>query len=167
MNYYLNHNTKEKNVNLHLGLRSTLLLPKSQFELFINYQLSINEFRKTEKVIKRFIYLIETKQIIIKPNIFKHTTLYQNSKRDLQKINFVCDPMVWHHWKRLSNCFGVSMCYLFALCCVKLSKLDSKLVGTHNYNIIFQSQNWYEKTNYEEYTTERTMMISGIWGREL
>ena len=138
------------------GLRCTFLVPK-------NYVLSIIELkkklkiRKTEDLISYYTELIQSKKISVHTNISKHTALYQKEDLDLQRHNFGCDPMVWHHWKRIANHLGVSMCFLYinVLEAVLGGHLESLEAPKKSYG--FTTQKWLEHTNFEDYSSKRWM----------
>ena len=128
------------------SIRSTLLVPQLNFKMLDR----LTDKYSLEELITKFSFLIENKIIIINPNLEKHTTLYQGQpkvKLDLIRCHLRCNPMVWHHWKRLANLFGVSMCNLFIICLKKVSLKELESVGTstekrHVHNFLF-----YEITN--------------------
>ena len=148
-NINFNNNINELKSIDHKNLRCTLLVPKNYIKILDVIRNKDN--KSIESLITKFSYLIEKNIIFITPNLEKHTTLYQSHskpKLNLIRSHFRCNPMVWHHWKRLSNHFGVSMCFLFIICLkkVNLKALDS--VGTPTESTRIHNYKFLEITNF-------------------
>ena len=147
LNFNLNINEIKSIKNK--SVRGTLLLPKNYLRVLdlLRFQEKIT----LEELLVRFSFLIEKKVILIIPNIEKHTTLYQGHTRvklDLIRLHLRCRPMIWHHWKRLSNHFGVSMCNLFFICLRNVALKDLESVGTPTNYLNFHNFFFFEVTNF-------------------
>ena len=140
----------------NFDISCTLLIPK----LYLG---KIDKIKKLELIsievlLKRYSKLVHHKTIKINPIYNKHTTSYQNSQYsalNLNRLHFRCDPMVWHHWKRLANHYGVSMCFLFFICLKNVEEKDLKSVGTPTEKWCFHNFIFFEVSNFNKYYSHR------------
>ena len=146
---YFNYNIDEIKTLNNKSVNGTLLVPKIILKKLD--ELRYIKSNSIEDLIKKFSTLIEKRVIHVSPNIEKHTTLYQS--HDKEKINLIrchfrSNPMVWHHWKRLANHFGVSMCYLFFICLNKVNPKHLDSVGTPTESLHLNNFLFFEITNF-------------------
>ena len=156
----LNHSINEINSNNIKNVRCTLLIPK--YYLTILDDLRNKNSLSIELLIKKFSYLIEKNIISIPPNLEKHTTLYQGQpklKLNLIRCHLRTSPMLWHHWKRLANHFGVSMCNLFIICLKKVTLNDLDSVGTPTESLQIHNFFFFEVTNFIKFYSHRWFYI--------
>ena len=152
----LNQNIDEIKSNDFKKLKTTLLVLNSNLSKL--YEIRQKKELSLEELLKFFTLLLQKKIITIEPNLFKHTTLYQcgiNQKLNLTRCHFRCDPMVWHHWKRLANHYGVSMCYLFSNCLKKVELEYFENVGTPTEKQSFHNLLFFEITNFTRFYSHR------------
>ena len=151
-----NHNIDEIKSEDFKSLRCTILIPEMYLKTL--YKLTEIYSHSIENLITKFSILIEKRIILIRPNYEKHTTLYQSHskpKLNLSRRHFRCNPMVWHHWKRLADHFGVSMCYLFLICLKKVTLKDLASVGAPTETLRIHNYIFYELTNFTRYYSHR------------
>ena len=140
-------------------MRATLLVPKSYLKILDEHKIKNSSL---EDLIRKFSIAIEKKIINVSPNFEKHTTQYQGlhkEKLNLTRCHLRCNPMVWHHWKRLSNHFGLSMCNLFIICLKKLTSKDLESVGTPTDSRLLHNFSFYEVTNFTRSYSHRWLYV--------
>ena len=155
-NLNFNHNLNEIKTINNKSVNATLLISKMYLKTL--EELRYKEAISIEGLITKFAFLIEKKILIIPPNLDKHTTLYQGigkEKLNLIRCHLRCNPMVWHHWKRLANHFGVSMCNLFFICLKNVTSNDIDSVGTPTESIKHYNYLFFEVTNFARAFTHR------------
>ena len=168
-----NHNINEIKTNENKIVRGTLLIPKlylKKLEVLRN-----KELLSLEEIIVKFSFLIEKNLILINPNLEKHTTLYQGINKEnlnLIRCHLRSKPMVWHHWKRLANHFGLSMCNLFFICLKEINLNDLESVGTPTDSLKPYNYFFYECTNFARAFTHRwfysrIFVKKGNWRKKL
>ena len=153
---YFNNSINEIKSKSDKSVRGTLLVPKMYLKKLdeLRYKKSLS----IENLIIKFSFLIEKNIIHIPPNLNKHTTLYQNlNKNELSLIrcHLRCIPMVWHHWKRLANHFGLSMCNLFFICLKNVTLKDLESVGTPTDSYLIHNFTFNEITNFTKSYSHR------------
>ena len=153
-----NHNIDEIKSSSYNCVRGTLLVPKLYFKIL--EELTKSSPLSFEELIIKFSSLIEKQIIYISPIYHKHTTQYQNHNQNKEKLDLIrchlrCKPMVWHHWKRLANHFGLSMCYLFLICLKKVSLKELESVGTPTESLHLHNFFFFEVTNNKKSYSHR------------
>ena len=149
-----NQNINEIKSNEFIAIRSTLLVTK----YYLGTLHIVRKKNSISELLKKYSYLIQKGEITIKANLGKHTTLYQShskEKLDLTRCHFRCDPMIWHHWKRLANLYGVSMCLLFILCLKEMKSNHSESVGSATDSGWFHNAIFVEFTNFSRKYSHR------------
>ena len=152
----LNHNINEIKSIKSKYIRCTLLIPKLYLKKLD--KLKYIESNSLEDLLNKFSLLIEKKIIIISPNLEKHTTQYQGQSKEilnLSRCHLRCNPMVWHHWKRLANHYGVSMCNLFFICLKNITLKDLDSVGTPTESLCLHNNFFFEVTNIARFYSHR------------
>ena len=152
----LNNKINEIKSSNYKSIRGTLLIPINYLKLLDDFR--YKEFLSIEELISKFSFLIEKKIINIIPNLEKHTTQYQGipkQKLNLIRCHFRSNPMIWHHWKRLANHYGISMCYLFLICLKKVSLKQLESVGAPTDSSCLCNFIFYEVTNFARFYSHR------------
>ena len=160
----INKNINEIKSDKFVSLRCTLLVPK--YYLNKLYKIRIKNKLSFEKLLSKYLQMIQKENIKIQSNQSKHTTLYQykvDSDLDLIRCHFRCDPMIWHHWKRLANHYGISMCLLFKICLKETGVKDPKFVGTTAKSGRFHKFIFFEFTNFSKYFSNRWLYTRFIY----